>query len=403
MFDFRTLFSLDCSRITPSIEVALHHPILFPPSPSQPLQAPTPTPATFLSDRVNTHQMIALKASMDSKISPLPETSSAEMSREPSRNLAHHGNGQAGARHRLNGGAGVEAVVIESEASLHGAAGAEPPSGAGAEEGSLAAANGAAGKPGHSVAAETGRDKENPAPADERWGSSFWVQIEILMIRSFKTRRFEALGTQRFFQVVAVAIITGLFWLQKGGHANTQEIRYAIWGRWCLLLVRGLRRRIFQLQAQVYEPLWEALCGPTLFPSCYKPLCWSCFLYDHPSALPRDTQGLLFFELLFGAFSAMFSALFTFPSEYRMLLKERASGMYRLSAFYIARTVSDLPLNLTYPSLFVIIVYWVGGLKASAAAFFFNWFVGEEGGFGIGFFLSSLVSFSRSWFLSLVE
>ncbi|KAK9837048.1 hypothetical protein WJX84_012343 [Apatococcus fuscideae] len=36
----------------------------------------------------------------------------------------------------------------------------------------------------------------------------------------------------------------------------------------------------------------------------------------------------------------MFVALFTFPDEYKIMLKERASGMYKLSAFYIARTIS---------------------------------------------------------------
>lgn len=56
-----------------------------------------------------------------------------------------------------------------------------------------------------------------------------------------------------------------------------------------------------------------------------------------------------------------------------MLLKERASGMYRLSSFYIARTVSDLPLNLTYPTGFVVIIYFMGGLRPEAGAFFFNW------------------------------
>ncbi len=46
-------------------------------------------------------------------------------------------------------------------------------------------------------------------------------------------------------------------------------------------------------------------------------------------------------------------------SEFKMMLKERASGMYRLSAFYFARTASDLPMELTTPSLFIFIIYFM--------------------------------------------
>jgi hypothetical protein len=70
---------------------------------------------------------------------------------------------------------------------------------------------------------------------------------------------------------------------------------------------------------------------------------------------------------------ALLGALFTFPSEFKLLLKERASGMYRLSAYYLARTSSDLPVDCTIPTVFVLIVYFMGGLKYSAGAFFSNW------------------------------
>ena len=52
-------------------------------------------------------------------------------------------------------------------------------------------------------------------------------------------------------------------------------------------------------------------------------------------------------------------ALFTFPSEFKMMLKERASGMYRLSAFYFARTASDLPMELSAPSILIILIYFM--------------------------------------------
>ena len=84
--------------------------------------------------------------------------------------------------------------------------------------------------------------------------------------------------------------------------------------------------------------------------------------------------GLLFFELLFLSFRQLFVALFTFPDEFKMLLKERASGMYRLSAFYFARTASDLPMDMAIPTLFLLLVYFMGHLRYTAAAFFSNFF-----------------------------
>jgi hypothetical protein len=39
------------------------------------------------------------------------------------------------------------------------------------------------------------------------------------------------------------------------------------------------------------------------------------------------------------SFSSMFVALFTFPADFNMLVKERLSGMYRLSSYYVARSI----------------------------------------------------------------
>ena len=40
--------------------------------------------------------------------------------------------------------------------------------------------------------------------------------------------------------------------------------------------------------------------------------------------------------------------------------------MYRLSAFYFARTASDLPMDCTIPTVFIIIIYFMSGLKCAA-------------------------------------
>ena len=57
-----------------------------------------------------------------------------------------------------------------------------------------------------------------------------------------------------------------------------------------------------------------------------------------------------------------------------MIGKERASGSYHLSAYYLAKTISELPILFILPSLYIVIVYWAAGLN-SVASFFGSWFV----------------------------
>lgn len=78
---------------------------------------------------------------------------------------------------------------------------------------------------------------------------------------------------------------------------------------------------------------------------------------------------LLFFFSVFWGFYPLYNAVFTFPQERRMLIKERSAGMYRLSSYFLARTVGDLPLELGLPTAFVLIIYWMGGLKPNPVTF----------------------------------
>lgn len=148
-------------------------------------------------------------------------------------------------------------------------------------------------------------------PKADRWGASYGTQLSILFARAVKTRRFEAMSGQDFAQFIVVGLLSGLFWWQIGR--------------------------------------------------------------DRTVAAAANINGLLFFEMLFLSFRSMFAALFTFPNEHKMMLKERASGMYRLSAFYFARTASDVPMEVTIPTVFIVIIYFMAGLRLSAWAFLSNW------------------------------
>nr|XP_009412322.1 PREDICTED: ABC transporter G family member 22-like isoform X2 [Musa acuminata subsp. malaccensis] len=91
---------------------------------------------------------------------------------------------------------------------------------------------------------------------------------------------------------------------------------------------------------------------------------------DKPSPKDVHEAGLLFFIAVFWGFFPVFTAIFTFPQERAMLNKERAVDMYRLSAYFMARTTSDLPLDLFLPIIFLLIVYFMAALRQSVEAFF---------------------------------
>ncbi|KAG6505904.1 ABC transporter G family member 22-like [Zingiber officinale] len=144
------------------------------------------------------------------------------------------------------------------------------------------------------------------------WGANWWQQYSILFWRGLKERRHDYLSWMRITQVLTIAVILGLLWWQS----NTRTIRDL-----------------------------------------------------------EDQAGLLFFISVFWGFFPVFTAIFTFPQERVMLNKERAVDMYRLSAYFMARTTSDLPLELFLPVIFLLIVYFMAGLRLSIPHFFLNMLV----------------------------
>ncbi|KAK6944154.1 ABC transporter-like, ATP-binding domain [Dillenia turbinata] len=159
-----------------------------------------------------------------------------------------------------------------------------------------------------------------PIPMDEElkskvscpkrnWGASWCEQYSILFRRGLKERRHDYLSWLRVTQVLSTAVILGLLW-------------------------------------------WHSNCnGPKVL---------------------QDQAGLLFFIAVFWGFFPVFTAIFMFPQERAMLGKERAADMYRLSAYFVARTTSDLPLDLLLPILFLLVVYFMAGLRLSAGPFFLS-------------------------------
>ncbi|KAL2517311.1 ABC transporter G family member 14 [Abeliophyllum distichum] len=136
------------------------------------------------------------------------------------------------------------------------------------------------------------------------------------------------------------------------------------WYQFKVLLLRGLRERRFDAfnRLRIFQVLSVAILAGLLW-------------WHTPSSHIDDRVAMLFFFSVFWGFYPLYNAVFTFPQERSMLIKERSSGMYRLSSYFLARTVGDLPLELALPIAFTFILYWMGGLKPDPGTFIFSLFI----------------------------
>ncbi|XP_044510446.1 ABC transporter G family member 25-like isoform X2 [Mangifera indica] len=83
----------------------------------------------------------------------------------------------------------------------------------------------------------------------------------------------------------------------------------------------------------------------------------------------QDRLGLFFFISIFWGVLPSFNSVFAFPQERAIFVKERASGMYTLSSYFMSRIIGDLPMDLILPIVFLSVTYWMTGLKHEFESF----------------------------------
>ena len=65
----------------------------------------------------------------------------------------------------------------------------------------------------------------------------------------------------------------------------------------------------------------------------------------------------------------MFTAYMAFPLERAIIFKERDSGSYHLSAYFMAKTTSEAPARLVLPAIYMVISYWMSGVNNNFSIF----------------------------------
>ena len=139
-----------------------------------------------------------------------------------------------------------------------------------------------------------------------KWNASWALQFKVLCLRALKQQRGDVLTVLNFAQIIAIGLIMGLIW----------------------------------------------------------------FRLDATDATMSARAGGLFFVCVFWSFHPLFHAAQLFPVERVSIKKERAAGVYRLSAYFLAKTAAEAPLQALLPSIFLPIFYVMADLNPTVHNFF---------------------------------
>mmetsp|Transcript_2795 Transcript_2795/g.7063 ORF Transcript_2795/g.7063 Transcript_2795/m.7063 type:complete len:777 (+) Transcript_2795:113-2443(+) len=157
------------------------------------------------------------------------------------------------------------------------------------------------------------------------------------------------------------------------------------WTQYTVLVHRSMKNS----RSAIFTPLNLIKAGAIGF-MCG--LLWFQMPYTESTVFDRSSY--YFFTMTFWVFDAMFMAYMAFPLERAIIFKERSSGAYHLSAYFMAKTTSEMPARLVLPTIYMIISYWMSGVNNN-----FGIFVGSTvcsllsvlSGESIGLFLGAAV------------
>ena len=142
-------------------------------------------------------------------------------------------------------------------------------------------------------------------PGSRKFEASFLTQVQLLTLRAFRQERGDIFTKLKTFQYAAITIITSVLWYNIAYNASTIN----------------------------------------------------------------DRVGLMFFILLYLSFESLFHTLIMFPAERPVFSKERQAGAYTTLAYVIGKSLADIPVSLTFPTVIASVVYWMTGLRPDFFAF----------------------------------
>ncbi|XP_070561231.1 uncharacterized protein [Ptychodera flava] len=152
------------------------------------------------------------------------------------------------------------------------------------------------------------KDQDKDADNGPKWPTTYTEQYSILTVRSFKEVRHKLISPVMLVETLSVAIIMSLIWFQM----------------------------------------------------------------KHTEEMIDDRAGVIFMAVCMWSFTPMYLGLSVFPQERVVINKERMSGLYHLSAYFMGKQTSEFPLTIFLPLLGYTVVYFASGLNTWPPAFFLS-------------------------------
>ncbi|CAJ0942087.1 unnamed protein product, partial [Mesorhabditis belari] len=83
-------------------------------------------------------------------------------------------------------------------------------------------------------------------------------------------------------------------------------------------------------------------------------------------------NGILFNHIRNLNFMLQFPAVPAITEELPIVLRENANGIYKTSAYFLAKNLAEVPQYCVMPTIYISIVYWMSGLEPHITSFLFS-------------------------------
>lgn len=140
---------------------------------------------------------------------------------------------------------------------------------------------------------------------------------------------------------------------KENGASTCQKFR-ALTGRSC----NELRRNKMRIKTYVAQTFVFSL----MISIIYVPM-------GNNQASIQDRRGALFFCSMNGMMTGVLSVLTTFAGERAAFIRERSNNLYSTPVYFFAKMVTELPIIILAPFVYMTLVYWIVGLQPTAGKY----------------------------------